>query len=39
MTLVSMITRADVINYLYPSQELNLKGKQKSGAFDAEIKP
>jgi CBS domain-containing protein len=36
--LVGMITRADVINYLHLSQELNLKGKQKSGTSDIKIK-
>ena len=36
--LVGMITRADVINYLHLSQELNLKGKRKSGASDTELK-
>ena len=38
LTLVGMITRADVINYLHLSQELNLKGKLKSGMSGAEVK-
>jgi Zn-dependent protease/CBS domain-containing protein len=36
--LVGIITRADVINYLHLSQELNLKGKRKSGTSGAEVK-
>jgi CBS domain-containing protein len=36
--LVGMITRADVINYLHLSQELNIKGIRKSGTSDAEVK-
>ena len=36
--LVGMITRADVINYLHLSQELNLKGKRESGTSGAEVK-
>jgi predicted transcriptional regulator len=36
--LVGMITRADVINYLHISQELNLQGKRKSGTPTANVK-
>ena len=36
--LVGMITRADVINYLHLSQELNLKGTRKPGKSGAEVK-
>jgi CBS domain-containing protein len=36
--LVGMITRADVINYLHLSQELNLKGKRKSGTPSPKVK-
>jgi CBS domain-containing protein len=36
--LVGMITRADVINYLHLSQELNLKGTRKPRKSGAEVK-
>jgi CBS domain-containing protein len=36
--LVGLITRADVINYLHLSQELNIKGIPKSGTHGAGVK-
>jgi Mg/Co/Ni transporter MgtE len=35
--LVGVLTRADVINYLQLSQELNIKGRRKSKTSDAEV--
>jgi Zn-dependent protease len=37
--LVGILTRADVINYLHLSQELNIKGKSKTNPPTAEVKP
>jgi Zn-dependent protease/CBS domain-containing protein len=37
--LVGVLTRADVINYLQLSKELNIKGEQKSKKSGTEIKP
>jgi CBS domain-containing protein len=36
--LVGILTRADVINYLQLSQELNIKGKQKANPTGTKIK-
>ena len=37
--LVGVLTRADVINYLHLSQELNIKGRHKANSPDSQIKP
>jgi Zn-dependent protease len=37
--LVGVLTRADVINYLHLSQELNIKGRRKANSPDSQIKP
>jgi len=37
--LVGVLTRADVINYLHLSQELNIKGRSKANPPDAAVKP
>ena len=37
--LVGVLTRADVINYLNLSQELNIKGRPKANPPGAEVKP
>ena len=37
--LVGILTRADVINYLHLSQELNIKARNKSKPSGTEIKP
>jgi Zn-dependent protease len=36
--LVGVLTRADVINYLHLSQELNIKGRRKANSPDSQIK-
>jgi CBS domain-containing protein len=36
--LVGVLTRADVINYLQLSQELNIKGRPKANLPGAEVK-
>ena len=37
--LVGVLTRADVINYLHLSQELNIKGRPKANPPVAQVKP
>jgi len=36
--LIGVLTRADVINYLHLSEELNIKGRRKANSPDSQIK-